>query len=554
MPATSTDPASEAETLTEEELKFLAPYTVIEHYEDNEIVFSAGSEELDLFVVKSGKIEVLNPEDNSVVAVHEVGQFAGDIDLLTGRPIIITGRAKGTTEILRVPNAKLHEVLLRVPKLSDKMLTTLFSRRNMLQRRGKLGLKVVGPARCKETTLIREFLYKNFVPFSYYDPNTADGQTVYTELGSPANLPVVQCPNGSTLQRPTLRDIADGAGVWRHCPNHAVDLAIIGAGPAGLAAAVYAASEGLSTLVLDKLGPGGQAGGSSKIENFIGFPSGLSGTELATRGVLQMLKFGAQLVAPVEVHNITLSEDGRYALPLDCGAVISARVVLVAAGVVWRKLDAENADRFERAGVYYACTMVEATLHDKTDVAVVGAGNSAGQAAMYLTECCPGRKVHMVVRSTLGPNMSDYLTNRIRANPDIVVYEHSTIQKVNGEHEIESIDVCSGSTIGATEHAIATSNKNIPVSAIFVFIGAEPSHTWLPTTIERDSKGFLKAGIDAKTSGKWPLKDRDPCPLETTMPNVLVAGDIRSGSTKRVGFAVGDGSLAVTCVHSLLSN
>ncbi len=541
MQALTEDHASES--LTAREMKALESHATVETYEDGEVVFSAGTAEIDLFVVQTGRLEILNPQDdNAVVAVHEPGQFSGDIDLLTRRPVIVTARASGKTRVLRVPAAKLHEVMLRVPTMSEKMLTAFCSRRNSLGKRGKLGLKVVGPPRCKATTLIREFLYKNFVPYTYHESDKSEGQRLRTELGSPA-LPFVQCSNGTVLVKPSLRDIANGAGIWRHCPNYSVDLAIVGAGPAGLTAAVYAASEGFSTLVLDKLGPGGQAGGSSKIENFIGFPSGLSGTELATRGVLQMLKFGAQLVAPVEVSSISRGEDGRCALPLDCGAVISARVVLIAAGVVWKKLEALNADRFERAGVYYACTSVEAVLHNETDVAVVGGGNSAGQAAMFLSQCCPGRKVHLLVRSKLGPSMSEYLHSRILANQDIVVHEYATIQKVNGEQFVRSVDVQSNDA----------EIREIPVGAVFVFIGSEPSHSWLPATIERDAKGFLKAGIDALNSGKWPLTNREPCPLETTMPNVLVAGDIRSGSTKRVGFAVGDGSQAVSCVHTLLT-
>ena len=431
--------------------------------------------------------------------------------------------------------------MLRVPSFSEKMYTAFMDRRNALNKLGKAGLKVMGPARCKATTLIREFLYKNFVPFIDYDNHTDEGHQAWLDLGSPQNLPIVQCNDGNILTQPTLIEIAQAAGIWRHCPNYSVDLAIVGAGPAGIAAAVYASSEGLSTLVLDRVGPGGQAGGSSKIENFIGFPSGLSGADLATRGVLQMLKFGANLVAPVEVRSIGVGEDGRCSLPLDCGAVISARVVLIAAGVVWKKLEARNADRFERAGVYYACTTIEATLHDQSDVAVVGGGNSAGQAAMYLSECCPSRTVHMVLRSTLGPSMSDYLTNRIRANPRIVVHEHTTIEALNGDMQIESADFVTTDGV----------RRNIRLAAVFVFIGAVPSHPWLPESIARDENGFPLAGIDAFNSGKWPLKDRTPCPLETTMPNVLVAGDIRSGSTKRVGFAVGDGSQAVTCVHFL---
>src|SRR5271168_1281195 len=217
MYATLHDTASE--TLTSDDMKVLEQFAVPQHYEDNDVVYAAGSEEIDLFVVKRGTIEVLNPADNTVVAVHEAGGFSGDIDLLTGRPILVTGRAKGVTEVLCIPNAKLHEVMLRVPSLSEKMLTTFVNRRNTLGKLGKLGLRVVGPARCKATTTIREFLYKNFVPFTYHDIATPDGQRVWAELGSPTDLPIVQCQSGKVLSRPSLRDVADGAGVWRHCPN-----------------------------------------------------------------------------------------------------------------------------------------------------------------------------------------------------------------------------------------------------------------------------------------------------------------------------------------------
>ena len=365
------------------------------------------------------------------------------------------------------------------------------------------------------------------------------------ECGSPELLPAVRCNDGNVLSKPTLQELARGAGVWRHCPSSAVDLAIIGAGPAGVAAAVYASSEGLSTLVLDRLGPGGQAAGSSKIENFIGFPSGLTGADLATRGVLQMLKFGANLVAPVLVKSIEAGKAPHesHKLTLDCGAVIAARVVIVATGVRWRKLTAVGADRFERTGVYYACTTVETVLHDQTDVAVVGAGNSAGQAAMHLSECCPSRKVHMIVRSSLGPSMSEYLVSRIRAARNIVVHEGASIKEVDGGPTIESITL---------ERKDGT-HQTLDVTAVFVFIGADPTAEFLPSTVARDSLGFLLTGSEVVSAGLWPLQDRDPCPLETSVPGILAAGDIRSGSTKRVGFAVGDGSLAVTCVHRLIS-
>jgi thioredoxin reductase (NADPH) len=313
-----------------------------------------------------------------------------------------------------------------------------------------------------------------------------------------------------------------------------------------LAAAVYASSEGLSTLMLDRLGPGGQAGGSSRIENFIGFPAGLSGAELATRGVLQMLKFGARIVAPVEVEKLVpaTSPTGFHVLHLDCGAEIRCRVILLALGVRWRRLEAEGADRFTGAGIYYACTTVEADMYDGTDVAVVGAGNSAGQAVMFLAECCPSRKVHLLIRRTLGPGMSEYLANRIRATANVVVHEQTEIDSVAGDPRIEEI------TLKSNNRA---AKRKMPCSAVFVFIGAVPSAEWLPTEIGRDANGYLLTGTDVIRSGLWKRTDRDPCPLETTLPGILAAGDIRAGSTKRVGFAVGDGSLAVTCAHRLLS-
>jgi thioredoxin reductase (NADPH) len=426
------------------------------------------------------------------------------------------------------------------------MIVAFTRRRELLSESGVYGLRVVGPGRCRDTNTVREFLYKNFVPFAWFDPATDEGQKVFQELGAPRKTPVIECGDGRVLVNPSLQALARSAGIWKYCPAQEVDFAIVGAGPAGMAAAVYASSEGLSTLMLDRLGPGGQAGGSSRIENFIGFPAGLSGTELATRGILQMLKFGARIVAPVAVEKLTpaKSANDSHVLHLDCGAEIRSPVVLLAMGVRWRLLEAEGADRFTGAGIYYACTTVEADLYDGTDVAVVGAGNSAGQAVMFLAECCPTRTVHVLIRRTLGPGMSEYLASRIRATANVVVHEQTEIDAVFGDRHLEEITL--------TDHATGM-QRRLPCSAVFVFIGAEPSADWLPREIARDAKGYLLTGTDVVRSGSWPLADRDPCPLETTLPGVLAAGDIRSGSTKRVGFAVGDGSLAVTCAHRLIS-
>jgi thioredoxin reductase (NADPH) len=533
--------------LSNAELAHVRPLATPCNYADGETIFHAGQPEIDLYIVESGEIEIRNPTNSDrVVVVHGAGQFSGDIDLLTGRPVIVDAVARGVTQVLKVPHGQLRALLNRVPSLGEKLIVALTRRRELLSQMGSIGLRVVGAGRCRDTNTVREFLYKNFVPFTWFDPETEEGERVFAALGSPKKTPAIECRNGHVLLNPSLQELAREAGIWRHCPSREVDLAIVGAGPAGIAAAVYASSEGLSTLMLDRLGPGGQAGGSSRIENFIGFPAGLSGADLAMRGVLQMLKFGAQIVAPVEVQKLApaKSPDAQHVLQLDCGAQIRCRVLLLALGVRWRQLEATSADRFAGAGIYYACTTVEADLYDSHDVAVVGGGNSAGQAVMFLAECCPSRKVHLIIRRRLGPAMSEYLSQRIRNTANIVIHERTEIQSIYGERRVEEIEL--------VHHAEKT-QRRIPCAAVFVFIGAEPAASWLPPEIARDANGYLLTGTDVMRSGLWPRTDRDPCPLETTLPGVLAAGDIRAGSTKRVGFAVGDGSLAVTCAHRLLS-
>lgn len=542
-------------TLDAHDLTILKSLSDIVSFSDGQIVFNAGDVDLDLFVVVTGGIKILNPFDgNRHIVTHGPAQFAGDIDLLTRRPVIVTGVACGQTQLLRINSNRLHEILSKVPNLAEKLLIAIQERRRLLLATGVVGLKVVGPGKCRDTMHVREFLFKNFVPFTWYDSASDQGQKLLNGWGSPKTLPVIECSDGRLLMNPELRELAQSIGVWRHCPTGKTDLAIVGAGPAGMTAAVYAASEGLSTVVFDSLGPGGQAAGSSKIENFIGFPSGLTGAELATRSVLQMLKFGARMVAPVSVEKIdpAATPDDFHALHLDCGNILLARTVLIAGGVHWRKLEAPGVERFESAGIHYACTTVEAILYDNQDVAVVGAGNSAGQAAMFLAECCHDRKVHLLVRKHLGPGMSEYLVGRIRAAHNIVLHEGVEIAAAHGEQRLESVTLRPFNP-NKTESQGEGLTETIPISAAFVFIGADPGCSWLPENLARDSLGYIMTGIDALRSGRWPLKDREPCPLETTIPGILAAGDIRTGSTKRVGFAVGDGSLAVTCVHKLVA-
>lgn len=530
--------------LDQVDIDAIRPFAEERVYSDGEVVFEAGSPGIDFHVVLSGEIEILNPTDNnSHVTTHKPGAFAGDIDMLTRRPVVVTAIARGRTILLKVPGEKFRDLLNRIPRLGEKLITAFQTRRALLTAAGNVGLRVIGPGTCRDTTVVREFLHKNFVPFTWLDTENGNGQEALRSIGSPKKTPAIICNDGSILLNPSLRDLAKCAGIWRECPEQTVDLAIVGAGPAGIAAAVYAASEGLKTIVLDRLGPGGQAGGSSKIENFIGFPAGLSGTELATRGVLQMLKFGAKMAAPINVERLepASSPEAPHILHLDCGSKLQAHVVLIATGVNWRRLAAKGMEKFERSGIYYACTTVEADLHEGQDVAVAGAGNSAGQAAMFLAERC-GRKVYMIIRHTLGIGMSEYLADRIRTTRNIEVLNETEVTEVIGDSRIRAARLV---------HHGDKSNSQIDVAALFVFIGADPQIDWLPDSIARDKLGYVLTGIDAERSGRWPLKDRTPCPLETSLPRLLAAGDVRAGSTKRVGFAVGDGSLAVTCTHRL---
>ncbi len=540
--------------LNDAEMALIASLARREQFETDQIVFAHGTAQLDFMVVEKGRIEILNPLDKDHhVAWHGPNHFAGDIDLLTGRPTIVSAVAREPTTILRIAHKNFRKLLNSVPSLSEKLLVALQARRLLLSAHDRLGLVVVGGANCSQTTLVREFLYKNFVPFFWVEPDTEQGKAALKDCGlsdkeclEDKRLPAIRVAPGKLLHCPSLRELGQAANVWQACPTNEIDFVIIGAGPAGMASAVYAASEGLSTLVLDRLGPGGQAGDSSKIENFIGFPSGLSGTELATRATLQMLKFGAKLVAPTCVTRIEPASDSQspHKLHLDCGSVVSARVVLVAVGVHWRKLEAKNAWRFDRKGIYYACTSVESDVHEAQDVGVVGAGNSAGQAAMFLAEQCE-RTVHLFVRGeSLKKGMSEYLSKRIEQTENIRLHFNCEVKTVLGEKKIDGVEVL---------YSDSQKTETVKLGALFVFIGGEPKVDWLPDAVARDDRGYVMTGTDVLKAGKWPLNDRAPCPLETSVPGLLAAGDIRAGSTKRVGFAVGDGSLAVTCAHSLLA-
>jgi len=531
-------------SLSESEIKSLAEIADPCSFEDGQAIFQAGQRGLPLYVVVSGEIAIVDETtaEPKTIVVHGPGEFTGDVSLLTDRPAVVSAYARGKCRAHCVSQQKLRKVIQELPDLSDKLLEAFQTRRIMLEQSGFIGVRLFGHLGDPDVTLIREFFDKNRVLHTWVDADGAEGKAALATLGvAPDQLPFVSCNRGTRAPRPTVTRLAECLGLKRQISTEPFDLVIVGAGPAGLAAAVYGASEGLATIVLDRFGPGGQAGNSSRIENYMGFPAGLSGADLANRGYLQALKFGAELVAPVEVRSMT-SENRMHRLVLDDGQVVLSRTVLIATGATYQRLPVAGCERWDGAGIYYSCTSVHARACPDGHAAVVGGGNSAGQAVMFLAEHTDGATL-LLRGGDLRKSMSAYLARRIENHNKIEVIRYVEVEAVEGDRTIRRIRL----------RARDGTTRELNCSAVFVFIGAQPRTDWMPPTVAVDAKGFILTGADAAKSDRWPLSDREPCVVETTCPGVFAAGDVRSGTTKRVAFAVGDGALAVTCAHRVLA-
>jgi thioredoxin reductase (NADPH) len=531
--------------LTDPEVECLAGLAPVCSFRDGELIFQAGQRGLSLYVVQSGAIAIFDESADlpRPLVVHGPGEFTGDVALLTDRPAAVSAYARGETRAYCVGQPDLRRVIQQIPDLSDKLLEAFQTRRILLEGSGYVGVRVFGRLGDPALTEIREFFDKNKVPHTFVDADAPDGRGAMEALGiAPDQLPFLACHRGTRAPRPTVTRIAECLGLKRQIRAEPFDLVIVGAGPAGLAAAVYGASEGLSTLVLDRFGPGGQAGTSSRIENYMGFPAGLTGADLANRGYLQALKFGAELVAPVEVRAMAC-EGAIHRLELDDGQVVRGRTALIATGASYQRLPVAGCERWDGAGIYYSCTSVHARSCEDGRAAVVGGGNSAGQAAMFLADNTAG--VTLLLRGDdLRKSMSDYLARRIERHAKIEVLRHVEVEAVRGDAALTGLRL---------RDLRGDGGRDLDCAAVFVFIGARPRTDWLPQSIAVDSKGFILTGADAARSERWPLPDREPCAVETTCPGVFAAGDVRSNTTKRVAFAVGDGALAVTCAHRVLA-
>jgi thioredoxin reductase (NADPH) len=523
---------------------------------DGEHLFFTGDRDLSVYIVLRGQAQVYfmrGGTEREVVVLGE-GHVIGDISMLTRMAAVVSVRARGELEVTEIPVKAFRSGLSDLPAIAEKIIDAFVARRKWLESMDDFSgvLQILGGRRDPEAFQIRDFLEKNHIPHAFIEVESEEGSAILKRYDlsndGPGDLPaVIIGADNRLLRRPSLREVGSATGLRRclDAEGHTFDLMIIGAGPAGLSAAVGASSEGLDTAILERYAAGGQAGTSSKIENYPGFPSGISGAELTNRIFLQANRFGAGFTAAspaVGIRNEHSVDRDVWVLELEGGERLRSRSVLIATGAQYRRLDAEGRERFEGAGVYYAALTVDSHLYEHSTVVVAGGGNSAGQAIMYLA--LRAEKVFVVIRGeNLYKSMSSYLVHRIEQMPNVEVLRHTRVRRCEGATCLTAVEL---------EDTETKSTRLIETPALFSFIGALPHTSWLPAGLERDEKGFIKTGRMVSDSPQWPLRDRKPLLMETSLPGVFAAGDVRAGSTKRCVAAVGEGGQAIECVHDFL--
>ncbi|HEV8226512.1 MAG TPA: FAD-dependent oxidoreductase, partial [Methylomirabilota bacterium] len=535
--------------LTPEQIKRVALHGRVRQLRAGEVIAEVGDAHMSFFVVTAGRLEARRPSGTGgeLVAVHPPGHFTGEVTMLSGRRGLVRIQSSEPSDVIELGREQLLTLVQTDSELSDIFMRAFILRRTELIAHGLGDVVVVGSSHSPGTLRIKEFLTRNGHPHAYIDLDHDPGvQELLDRFHvSVADVPILICRGDAVLRNPTNQRIAECLGFNAAIDHsHVRDLVVIGAGPSGLAAAVYGASEGLDVLVLEANSPGGQAGLSSKIENYLGFPTGISGQDLAGRAYTQAQKFGAQM-SVAHMATRLACEGTPYSVLIDNGARVPARAVIIATGAEYRRLALENLSQFEGTGVYYGATFVEAQLCREEEVIVVGGGNSAGQAAVFLAQTA--KHVHMLVRSKgLAETMSRYLIRRIEDNPAISLRTVTEIEALEGGDRLERVRWRDGTT-GGTETR--------EVKHVFVMTGAVPSTEWLKGCLVLDAKGFIKTGPDLTreelAEARWPLT-RQPFLLETSRPGVFAVGDVRAGNIKRVASAVGEGSIAVALVHQVL--
>jgi thioredoxin reductase (NADPH) len=541
--------------LDDRQLALLEPLGKRRTLQRGEFIFKAGQRDLGLTVILRGETEVFEAREGTeqILATGKERDFIGDVAMLQGTSALATARVKSEeAEILEVPAVEIRRALAELPGLGRPIVDALIMRRRRLMRdREFAGLRIIALRNTREGRQLDNFLDKNRIPHRLIEFESEQGQALSNRLHLTArDLPALITATGAPLRQPSLREVAQVAGLLRPVALEGeseitCDLTIVGAGPAGLAAAVYAASEGLKTVVLESYAPGGQAGSSSLIENFFGFPTGINGGDLTYLAQLQAYRFGAKFSTPSAALSFDYHDGEEYRASLQvegCLCTLRAKCLLIATGADYRRLDAEGREQFEGSGVYYAATAFEGQLCRGQTVIVAGGGNSAGQAAMFLSE--GAAKVLLIIRGDdLSKSMSSYLSRRVQACGNIELLSRTEIRKMSGNKMLETVEL---------ENTETRERRVVETPAVFSMIGAKPCTDWLPPEIERDEKGFIKTGHAVAHAPAWKESKRPPGPLETSCPGIFAAGDVRSGSVKRCAAAVGEGGMAIAGVHEAL--
>lgn len=536
-------------TLSEAQIERIQARGRVRAVATGEILVEQGDAAIPFFVILSGELEAVRPTEfgRRIITLSGRGQFSGELNTLSGRATMFRVQAAQPTEVVELTREQMMALVQGDEEIGEIVMRAFILRRAGLVK-GEVGdVVLIGSAHSAETWRLKEFLLRNGHPYSYLDlERDSEAEHLMTTFRVAAgDIPVVICRGDTALRNPSNHDLAQCLGFNESIDRtHLRDVVVVGAGPSGLAAAVYGASEGLDVLVIEANAPGGQAGSSSRIENYLGFPTGVSGGELAARAYTQAEKFGAQLLTDRAVR----IDCGRrpYRVYLEDGGAIEARSIIIASGARYRKPTLENLARFEGDGVYYGATSIEAKLCNGEEVIVVGGGNSAGQAAVYLA--ASGAHVDVLVRSSsLAQSMSRYLSRRIEETPEIELLTHTEIVELLGDDRLRAVRWKNNQT-GAVEER--------PIAHVFMMMGAEPNTDWLEGCVARDAQGFIKAGPDLSPEdlslARWPLT-RPPYLLESSLPGIFAVGDARSGSIKRVASAVGEGSIAISFVHQVLA-
>ena len=543
-------------TLSPAHIARLRPGGKLRKVEPGEILFKPGDMDVPFFVLLSGSMEIVQPGMDGAadrpIVTHHAGAFTGEITMISGQRCLVMGRIAEAGEFLEITPEGLRTVVARDAELSEIFMRAFILRRLALISKGLGNVIMLGSRHCANTLRLREFLSRNAYPYTYVDldvDKTYQAMLDRFEVKT-GDVPFVLCNGRNVLRNPSPQELADCLGLNASIDQEQVrDLIIVGAGPSGLAAAVYAASEGLDALVIEIESPGGQAGSSSKIENYLGFPTGVSGQELSNRALAQAQKFGAKMMVAHGVVQLKCSKR-PYEVVLDNGNTLAARAIVISTGAQYNKPPIANLKNFEGQGIYYGATYIESQLCENEDLIVVGGGNSAGQAAVYLSQTA--RKVHILVRSSqLSDTMSRYLIQRITDNPKIELHYITEITGLDGGRQLERVTWSDRATGETSTHDIRH---------VFIMAGASPRTEWLQGCVAMDDKGFILTGRDldlpaaegATTASVWPLT-RAPQMLETSLPGVFAVGDVRAGNVKRVASAVGEGAISISLVHRALA-